>query len=128
MNIVGIIPIDRKIERGRDPFGPVQKALDDGYTLVIFPEGSRGDPEKRQPLKNGIARIVELNPQVTVTPVFMHGLGKALPRGEGLLVPFVCEINVGEELAWQGDRRLFVASLEQSLEQLEHEIAPKPWT
>jgi 1-acyl-sn-glycerol-3-phosphate acyltransferase len=128
MNIVGIIPIDRKIERGSDPFGPVQKALDDGYTLVIFPEGSRGDPEKRQPLKNGIARIVELNPQVTVTPVFMHGLGKALPRGEGLLVPFVCEINVGEELAWQGDRRLFVASLEQSLEQLEHEIAPKPWT
>jgi 1-acyl-sn-glycerol-3-phosphate acyltransferase len=128
LNIIGVIPIDRRIERGSDPFAPVQKALDGGYTLVIFPEGTRGDPEKRQPLKNGIARIVERNPQVTVTPVFMHGLGKALPRGEGLLVPFVCEINVGEELFWRGDRRLFIESLEQSLEQLEHEITPKPWT
>ena len=127
MNIIGVIPIERKIERGSDPLSPVQAALAEGLTLVIFPEGSRGEPEMRQPLKNGIAKLVEQNPKIRATPVFMYGLGKALPRGEGLLVPFVCEINVGEPIEWHGDRRRFIASLEDSWARLAQEIAPKPW-
>ncbi len=30
-----------------------------------------------------------------LVPVFMTGMGRALPRGEGLLVPTECEIRVG---------------------------------
>lgn len=126
MNIVGIIPIDRQ-GGSDDPLAPVMAALDAGYTVAIFPEGTRGDPEVRQPLKFGTAKILELRPALTVTPVFMHGLGKTLPRGEGLLVPFVCEVNVGERLGWAGDKATFMAMLERSFTQLETEIAPKPW-
>ena len=94
---------------------------------MIFPEGTRGEPEKRQPLKYGIAKLVQEMPDVTVTPVFMHGLGKSLPRGERLLVPFVCQVNVGEALSWAGDRAAFIAALEQSLSELEAELGPKGW-
>src|SRR5215475_9190280 len=31
LNIIGVIPIDRLIERGSDPLGPVLKALNDGF-------------------------------------------------------------------------------------------------
>jgi len=126
LHIIGVIPIDRK-GGNKDPLAPVMKALDDGYTIVIFPEGTRGDPEKRQPLKFGTAKIIETKPEICVTPVFMHGLGKSLPRGEGLLVPFICEINIGEDIAWKGDKKTLTLALEASFADLEAEIAPKEW-
>ncbi|MBU0858974.1 MAG: 1-acyl-sn-glycerol-3-phosphate acyltransferase [Alphaproteobacteria bacterium] len=126
LNIIGVIPIDR--QGGTDnPLAPVIQALDEGYTIVIFPEGSRGEPEKRQPLKYGVAKLLETHPHIEVTPVFMYGLGKALPRGEGLLVPFMCDINIGERMEWPGDKARFIESLEQSFTALAQEIAPKPW-
>lgn len=126
LNIIGIIPIERKGE-SKDPLAPIMQALEEGYTVVIFPEGSRGEPERRQPLKYGITKLLEAKPDVTVTPVFMYGLGKSLPRGEGLFVPFVCEINVGEPLAWMGDRTQLISSLENTFDALEQEMEPKEW-
>lgn len=126
LNILGIIPIDRKGGE-ENPLAPVLEALKQNYTVIIFPEGSRGEPEKLQPLKFGTAKLLELNPHIKVTPVFMHGLGKSLPRGENLFVPFICEVNVGEDLGWTGDKASFMAGLEKSFAQLAEEIAPKPW-
>ncbi len=128
INIIGIIPIDRKGEdKTKDPIAPVIEALDAGYTVVIFPEGTRGDPEKRQPLKYGISKLLELKPEIEISPVFMHGLGKSLPRGEALLVPFVCEINIGEPLKWAGDRTKLITALEDSFDCLAAEMEPKEW-
>ena len=127
INIIGIIPIDRKAQPGSDPTAAVIHAIDDGFTVIIFPEGSRGDPEKRQPLKYGIGKILQARPEIAVTPVFMHGLGKSLPRGEKVFVPFICEINIGEDLLWQGDRSSFIAELETVFISLEQEISPKAW-
>ncbi len=126
LNIIGIIPIDRK-GKSRDPLQPVLKALQDGYTVVIFPEGSRGEPEKRVPFKYGVAKLIELTPGITLTPIFMHGLGKSLPRGEGLFVPFVCEINIGNDMSWTGDKKSFIDGLEMKFTKMEKEIAPKEW-
>ncbi len=126
MNIIGIIPIDRKGGE-QDPLAPVLSALDAGYTVVIFPEGTRGDPEKRQPLKYGISKVLEQRPDTQITPVFMHGLGKSLPRGEAMLVPFVCEINIGEAVRWDGDRTHLIETLGACFDTLEAELEPKEW-
>lgn len=127
LNLIGVIPIERNAAEGADPLAPVIRAIEEGYTVVMFPEGTRGEPEKRQKLKYGIAKLLQAMPDVTVTPVFMHGLGKSLPRGEALLVPFVCQINVGEALSWGGDRAAFIAMLKESFSDLEKELAPKGW-
>lgn len=126
VNIIGIIPIDRSGE-AENPTQPLLDALDDGYTVIIFPEGSRGEPEQQAPLKYGIAKTLEERPQIKMTPVYMYGLGKALPRGEALLVPFVCDVNVGEDLSWEGDRKKLIEALEDSFEGLKEEMAVKPW-
>lgn len=126
MNVIGIIPIDRGGET-ENPVQPVMDALNQGYTVIIFPEGSRGDPEQQAPLKYGITKVLEAKPEVQITPVYMYGLGKALPRGEALLVPFVCEINIGDLVNWEGDRTRFIETLQSTFDTLKSEMEVKPW-
>ena len=54
-----------------------------GEILVLFPEGSRGEPEQLTDVQARYALLVKEPPEVPVIPVFMHGLGKALPKGTG---------------------------------------------
>jgi 1-acyl-sn-glycerol-3-phosphate acyltransferase len=119
LKVVGILPIKRTVARGDDnPLAPCNQALGDGQLLIVFPEGSRGEPEQMQSFKGGIARLAESNPTVPVTPVFLHGLGKALPKGETVLVPFFCDVFVGEPLPWTGDRRSYMRQLDERMRRL----------
>jgi 1-acyl-sn-glycerol-3-phosphate acyltransferase len=119
LKVVGILPIKRTVSRGDDnPLVPCNQALADGQVLIVFPEGSRGEPEQMQSFKGGIARLAESNPTVPVIPVFLHGLGKALPKGETILVPFFCDVFVGEPLPWTGDRRSYMRQLDEQMKQL----------
>lgn len=128
LRIIGILPIKRTVARGDDnPLLPCNEALAEGQVLIVFPEGSRGEPEQMQSFKGGIARLAESNPAVPVIPVYLHGLGKALPKGEALLVPFFCDVFVGEALAWTGDRRSYMRQLDECMKALAAEENFPSW-
>lgn len=118
LNIVGILPISRKASSRDNPLADCSKALEDGKILIFFPEGSRGEPEKLQHFKTGIARLAQTHPDVPVCPVYLHGLGKALPKGESLLVPFFCDIFIGDPLLWHNDKSVYMQQLEQRFSEL----------
>jgi 1-acyl-sn-glycerol-3-phosphate acyltransferase len=114
--IVGIIPVKRGSgKEGGNPLLLAEQALDRGEILVIFPEGTRGEPETLQAFKKGIGHLAKARPKVPVLPVFMHGLGKALPRGSSLLVPFNVIVSVGEPLYGKDSYDAFVSELEASM-------------
>lgn len=127
--IVGILPIRRKREGpAEDPLAPLCDALDRGEILIFFPEGTRGEPERLKELKSGLARLAERRPEVPVIPIFMHGLGKALPKGTALLVPFFVDVFVGEPVPWEGDRDRYLERYRTELAQLSDEGNFAPWT
>lgn len=112
--IIGIIPLKRTVRAGgSDPLAEASAALNRGDILILFPEGSRGEPEQMEAFKTGIAHLAKRRPDANVIPVFLYGLGKALPRGTLLLVPFFCDVFVGEAMNWTGERAAFMAELEK---------------
>ena len=127
-NIIGIIPVKRGSgKEGGNPLAACEEALDRGEILVLFPEGSRGDPEILAPLKKGIGHLACARPNVPIIPIYMHGLGKALPKGSAVLVPFNCTANVGEPLYGLTSYSAFVVELEAAMAKLAAEEKVPAW-
>ena len=83
---------------GPNPIEQLDGFLKEGKSLVIYPEGTRGNPNELQKFKKGVGILLEKNPHIPVIPVFLDGLGRTLPKGEKLLVPFNGSIQIGEPL------------------------------
>ena len=125
--IVGITPISRTVARGEDVLAPAKAALARGEIVVVFPEGTRGDPEEMAPLKTGVARLAEAFPEAPVAPVWIQGAGRVLPKGSWVPVPMNCCVLVGEPLRWTGDKASFMAELRARLEALRGDAPPLRW-
>lgn len=126
--VFNIIPISRSGDAKTDnPLHLCEEALDRGEIVLLFPEGSRGEPEKLEPFKKGVAHLVKARPETPVYPLFMHGLGKAMPKGTFLFVPFNCDVVVGSPLTWSGDVDGFTTEIETSVTALADEIDMAGW-
>lgn len=128
-HIVGIVPLYSKDQAGlrTDRLAEATAALDRGDILILFPEGTRGEPERAAAFKAGIAHLAQRRPEVPVIPVFLHGLGKALPKGESVLVPFFCDVFIGAAMTWTGDRTGFMGELVGRINALAAEGKFPPW-
>ena len=124
--IINIIPLARGGVK-KNPLADLEAALDRDEILILFPEGSRGEPEQRAEFKRGVAFLAKARPEVPVHPVYMHGLGKALPKGSFFLVPFNCDVMAGEALSWTGDAASFMEGLEARMNALAAEGHFQPW-
>lgn len=128
LNIMHIIPIDRERKAQEDdPLANPTAALQRNEILVLFPEGSRGQPEQLSRFKSGVARLAERCPQAPIIPVFMHGLGKALPRGDFLLVPFFVDVVIGEPIYWQGSVAATMQAYEDAMRGLAGQLDMPVW-
>lgn len=121
--LFNLILVDRKATNTEVAMAPIYEALHKGDSLILFPEGSRGDPGVLQRFKTGIGKIAMEFPDIPVFPVFLHGIEKTLPKGGSVPVPFTIRVqplspmhgrNYLDEGASRG-RKSFAASLEQAI-------------
>jgi 1-acyl-sn-glycerol-3-phosphate acyltransferase len=103
-------------------------ALAQDQIVILFPEGSRGQPEHLSQFHSGVAHLAKQHLTVPIVPIFLTGLGKALPKGNPLLVPFVCGVAIGPSIFWNGNKRAFLETLTAHIQALAAEIpiAPSP--
>lgn len=126
--LVGIVPIDRAGRSQKDVLAPAREALAAGDIVIIFPEGTRGPgDDELAPLKAGVARLAEACPEAPVTPVWIEGAGRVLPKGAVLPAPMNCTLMVGEPLRWAGDRAGFLEALKDALLALRKTAPPQRW-
>jgi 1-acyl-sn-glycerol-3-phosphate acyltransferase len=126
-NLIGIVPVARgRAKEGEDVLAPAREALARGDIVVVFPEGTRGDGEMGR-LKNGVARLAEAFPDAPVTPVWIEGAGRVLPKGSVIPVPMNCWVGVGPPVRWEGRRTAFMDALRDGLLALKAGAPPLRW-
>lgn len=104
-----------------DPVARMIEALDEGSSLIIFPEGGRNLTENPTlPFKSGIYHLATARPEVDLVPTWIHNLNSVLPKGEVVPVPLICTVTFGEPLhILPGEERdVFLARAERALVEL----------
>jgi 1-acyl-sn-glycerol-3-phosphate acyltransferase len=113
-----ILPIARRnFTPENDPRAHMLAALRAGRSLIIFPEGTRGAGTLGH-FKRGVAHLVEQMPEVPVVPAYLANLGRSLPKGEWVPVPFIAEIRLGPPRTLRGTQDEIAAALEAAVREL----------
>ncbi len=95
---LNVVLVDRRRTEHANPLDPLRQALQEGSSLIIFPEGTRRPQPLPSPFKSGIWRLMKEFPQVELIPVYIENLHRAMPKGVLLPVPTVCSIRFGAPL------------------------------
>ncbi len=91
--------IDRKgLKNFEKSMGTINEALNQKKSILLFPEGSRGEPEVMGQFKNGIAYILKTHPHIPFIPIYMQGLGKAMPKGDSVILPHESKVIIGKPI------------------------------
>lgn len=97
------IPVDRDTVKGEDPLRHVIRALDEGYGVVIYPEGTRSMTGQIGPFRRGIGRLIAAFPDVPVIPLRVSGTARAMPKGAAAPRPLTVHVRFGPPLHLQAD-------------------------
>ncbi|MGZ4967402.1 MAG: lysophospholipid acyltransferase family protein [Chthoniobacterales bacterium] len=83
-----------RVTRANNPLEPMLRALAEGCSLIIFPEGGRQEMKTGE-FKSGIYHLARAQPQLEFVPVFIENLNRVLPKGEVLPIPILCSVTFG---------------------------------
>jgi 1-acyl-sn-glycerol-3-phosphate acyltransferase len=98
--VFNAVLIDRRPEaRTVDPVLQMVEALDQGASLILFPEGQRNSSDTvLLPFKSGLFHLARQRPDVDLVPVWIANLNKVMPKGEVIPVPLICTLTFGAPL------------------------------
>ncbi len=125
-DIFKAVLIDRRPEVNDNPMEKIIAAIDDGSSLIIFPEGKRnmGD-DLLLPFKAGIYNIGKARPGVDLVPTWIANLNTIMPKGEVIPLPLICTVTFGPPIKVNTDetKDAFLARASASLAALAPSVA-----
>ena len=81
VRLLDFITISNGIENNLDN---IQKLIEKGYSIMVFPEGKRSDNEKLGRFHKG-AFLISEKFKLDITPILLHGYGNAIRKNDFLI-------------------------------------------
>ncbi|MCY7304779.1 MAG: 1-acyl-sn-glycerol-3-phosphate acyltransferase [Rhodoferax sp.] len=108
--VFNAIYVSRERSANEDPLEPLVDALRQGDSIILFPEGTRGNAEEPQPFKAGLYNLALRFPQVVLVPTWINNVQRVMPKGEVVPVPVLCSVTFGTPVQLQPgeERRVFL--------------------
>jgi 1-acyl-sn-glycerol-3-phosphate acyltransferase len=108
--VFNAVYVSRQRSDDEDPLEPLMEALARGDSLVIFPEGTRGQAADPAPFKAGLYHLAEAFAQVQLIPAWIANVQRVMPKGEVVPVPLLCSVTFGAPLERRAgeDKRVFL--------------------
>jgi 1-acyl-sn-glycerol-3-phosphate acyltransferase len=125
---INAIPIER-LKVNRRSADLAASLLDEGWSLLIFPEGGRTPDGWGQTHRPGAAWLA-VRTHRTVVPVYVEGTRQVLPRHGSRLRPATTHISFGKPIRAEPgeDARVLATRIEGSLEVLADEQQTDWWS
>jgi 1-acyl-sn-glycerol-3-phosphate acyltransferase len=93
---LNVVMIDRsRADPDADPLDPLRDALEHGFSLIIFPEGTRAAQALPGEFKSGLYHLASAFPAVELIPVYIENLHRSMPKGAFMPVPIICTVRFG---------------------------------
>jgi hypothetical protein len=108
--VFNAVYVERERTGDEDPLQPLFDALEHGDSLIIFPEGTRGNAEEPQPFKAGLYNLTCKFPEVVLVPAWINNVQRVMPKGEVVPVPILCSVTFGAPIRLEPgeERRAFL--------------------
>jgi 1-acyl-sn-glycerol-3-phosphate acyltransferase len=115
--VFNAVYVDRERKEGEDPLQPLADTLENGDSLIIFPEGTRGHAEEPQPFKAGLYNLAQRFPHVVLVPAWIDNIQRVMPKGEVVPVPILCSVTFGTPVRLEPgeDRKVFLERARQAV-------------
>lgn len=130
--VLGAIPVERT-RVNRKSADVAAELIDDGWNLIIFPEGGRSPDGWGQAFRGGAGYLAK-RCGVPVVPMHLRGVRPVFPKGGGVLRPGKVEVRFGAAL-WplqdaekKEDARRFSARIEAAVAVLADEAETDWWS
>lgn len=125
--VIGAIPIDRT-KLSRTSTDLARDLIEEGWSLVVFPEGGRSPDGWGQPFRGGAAFIAQRT-NIPVVPIHIEGTGRILRKGKSTPTPSRTTITFGEPMRCGDDEdtRAFSDRIEARVAELGDEAMTNWW-
>ncbi|HHB80726.1 MAG TPA: 1-acyl-sn-glycerol-3-phosphate acyltransferase [Aliiroseovarius sp.] len=101
-DVLNAVLINRDREsraESEDPVALMIAAIDEGSSLILFPEGKRNMTETPVlPFKTGLYHLAKARPEVDLVTTWLDNMNSVLPKGEVVPVPLIATVTFGAPL------------------------------
>lgn len=95
--ILNVVMVDRAAG-GAAALVPLERALDEGWSLIVFPEGTRRQEALPGPFKTGLFHLTKTRPTLALTPAYLENMYRVMPKGAPFPLPLLCRVRLGETM------------------------------